>query len=155
MLRRRRGFSFIELAIVVLILGILTSLVLPKFMNALCYYRADGAAKRIAADVALAQRQAMQTCTTQTMQFSVSGTGNNSYTLSSLKNLDFSNQSYTVNLSADPYQALLISAGFNGSVTLSFDRYGVPGNGGTVVVQAGSCQKTITVDGQTGKATIQ
>ena len=44
----RRAFTFVELAICVLILGILTAVTLPKFMNGLYYYRADGAAKRIA-----------------------------------------------------------------------------------------------------------
>jgi Tfp pilus assembly protein FimT len=150
----RGGYTFVELAITVLIVGILTALVMPKFVSALCYYRASGAAKRIAADVALAQRTAMRTCTSQTVRFSPSGTGNNTYTVSGQTDMDFSNKSYTVTLSADPYQALLISANFGGSTTLSFDRYGVPTSAGSVVVQAGSYQKTVNVASQTGITSI-
>ena len=57
-----------------------------------------------------------------------------------------------VDLKADPYAATIVSASFGGQPTLTFDMYGGVSSGGSVVVQAGGTQKTITVDANTGKA---
>ena len=59
-----------------------------------------------------------------------------------------------MNLSQEPFSATIVSASFTGSNTLTFDRYGGPSAGGTVVVAAGGYQKNIQVDSATGDVTI-
>jgi len=48
----------------------------------------------------------------------------------------------------------LVSATFGVGAVLTIDRYGLPANSGSIVVQAGSYTKTISVDGTTGRVTI-
>ena len=60
-----------------------------------------------------------------------------------------------VTLSEDPYGATLVSADLGGDVFIVFDGYGASDSGGTVIVKVGNIQKTIDVDPQTGKATVQ
>ena len=38
---------------------------------------------------------------------------------------------------------------------VTFDAYGVPDNGGSIVIQVGTEQRKITVDADTGKASVQ
>jgi hypothetical protein len=56
-----------------------------------------------------------------------------------------------VDLAQHPYQATLLSANFGGTTTLTFDRYGALTSGGTIVIGVGAAQKTITVNGDTGR----
>ena len=57
-LRQRAGFSAIELAIAVLVMGILAAAAAPRFTESLSRSRLDAARKRILADLRYAQRHA-------------------------------------------------------------------------------------------------
>jgi len=107
-------------------------------------------AQRVAADVAYTQRLAKTTSTSQTMVLTLSPAG---YSVPGASALDGSG-SYSVNLLSDPYQASISSVSFAAS-TISFDRFGRPASGGTIVLQSGSITKTISVDADTGAVTIQ
>ena len=61
---------------------------------------------------------------------------------------------YAVSLSADPYAATVASAAFGGAASVTFDRYGQPAAGGTVVVAVGTVQRTVTLDATSGLATV-
>ena len=77
------------------------------------------------------------------------------YQLLGVPSPDGQSGDYTVVLSAEPYNADLTSANFNGSSQVVFNGWGLPTNGGTVVVSTGSQQRTIVVDGATGKVSLQ
>ncbi len=62
---------------------------------------------------------------------------------------------YKVALSEEPYNATIVSADFGGDAEIIFDGWGVPDSGGSVLVQVGSHQKTIDVDPDTGRASVQ
>ena len=76
------------------------------------------------------------------------------YTLPGVQDLDHAALDYTVRLQDPPYEALMVSADFGGDEVLVFDGYGLPDSGGTVVVQSGQYQKTVSVDPTTGKASV-
>ena len=67
----RRGFSFLELTIVVLIIGIMAAIAMPNFTAALSKYRVDAAAQRLVTDLARVQSLAYSTSTTQTLTLDV------------------------------------------------------------------------------------
>jgi Tfp pilus assembly protein FimT len=152
--RRRTGFTLIDMALVVLILGILGAIAMPRYSQAMARYRVAVASQRIAADLALAQTIGKTTSAGQAVSFS---TTNNNYQLTGYSGFlgGAAQANYTVSLASSPYNATLVSASFNSTTQVTFNRFGQPDNGGTIVVQVGPFQKTITVDGNTGKVTVQ
>jgi len=136
---------------VTIILAIVAAIAAPRYANAMALQRVEAAAQRVANDLALAQRRAKFSSASQTLTFDVDG---DSYAVAGMPDPDHPGQTYTVSLSGEPYEAIIDSVDFAGAALVTFDGYGVPDNGGTIVVQSGTRQKTITVDGVTGRATI-
>jgi len=139
---------------VVVIIGMLAAMAIPRFANSLAHRRVEAAARRIAADLALAQRRAKFTSASQKVTFDVVA---NSYLLVGVQHLDHPDEAYQVSLSEDPYRAAIVNVDFGATdpEEIVFDGYGVPDSGGTIVVDAGGNQKTVTVDPDTGRASVQ
>lgn len=149
----RSGFTLAEMVIVVLIAGVATAIALPRWGTVLETYRVQNAASRIVCDLNRAQSAAYNRSTSITVTFSVSGS---QYTVAGVTDMDHKSQSnYTVVLSAAPYQSQIQSAAFGSGATITYNGYGLPSAGGTVVVYAGSYSKTVSVDAATGKAVVQ
>ena len=149
-----RGFTAMELVIVVLILGILAAAAVPKYADALNRFRVDAAARRIAADLATAQARARAASSNVSIVFTLPPQGSR-YQIVGMADPDRPATTYTVNLADSPYQVTLGSANLGGDATLIYNGYGTPDTGGTIVVQAGQYTKTITVEATTGMAAIQ
>jgi hypothetical protein len=109
----------------------------------------ETAARRLKADIDQARARARLTSTAQSVSFAGS-----TYTLSGAKNLDNPNNTYAVDLQKSPYSLDSATANFNGSQTLSFDGYGTPSSGGTIVLSAKSHECTVTVDNVLGATTV-
>ena len=148
----RGGFTLIELVMVVVITGILAAMALPRMAGASARHRVAAAARRITADLALAQRNAVTTGSSQTVTFDVSA---DSYTLDGMQHLDHASLQYEVRLASEPYRATLVSVNFDGNEKIVFDLYGAPDNGGSIIVRVGSSEKTILVGADLGKAVVQ
>ena len=150
---RRLAFTVLELVVALAIVAMFASLAVPRYANFFARQRAESAARRIAIDLALAQRRAKFASATQTVTFDVAA---DAYELVGMQDPDHPTQPYVISLSDKPYGATIDSADFPGktSKVIVFDGYGMPDGGGTVVVEVGSYQWTITVDAQTGRATV-
>jgi prepilin-type N-terminal cleavage/methylation domain-containing protein len=147
---RRDAFSLIELTVVVLIIGIFTALAVPAFVDSLLFYRIESAARRVKADLELARQTARLTSATQTITFTGA-----TYTASAgVDGLNHPDDAYSVNLAAPPYEISNVVANFTGNASISFNGYGTPTAGGTVVLTAPKHQCTVTLDGATGLITI-
>jgi len=126
-----RGFTIIELIMVVVLIGILAVSVVPKFMDTSAISLQGGAAMAVA-DIRYTQELAMSTHAPKTITFTTSETF---YTV----------VSQTMNLPS----RVSISSG----ATFTFNSLGEPtaGGGSSVEIQAGSSTKTITVESYTGR----
>ena len=151
MVLRRRGFTLIELVMVVIIVGIMSAIVAPRIFTSLAYHHVEAAAKRVQVDLELARRQARATSASQTVQFLVNA---DSYSLPAMNDLDRPGSIYSVDLSTAPYEASILSADFGGDAVLIFDGYGVPDSAGQVIVESGGYRRTIFVDAVTGRVTL-
>lgn len=134
------------------IVAIFAAVAAPRYGRASGRYRADLAARRVIADLRLAQSCAKAASSARTVSFL---TATERYQLLNVPSPDGWSGDYTVVLSAEPYNADLISASFGGNAQVVFNGWGLPGNGGTVVVRAGSEQRTVVVDGATGRVSLQ
>lgn len=67
---------------------------------------------------------------------------------------DHPDQPYQVAVATEPYSATVVSADFGGDTEVIFDGYGVPDSDGTIVIQVGSYQRTLTVNAQTGRVSV-
>lgn len=148
---RRAAFSIVELAIVLLVLGILAGIAVPKFGSALKSVRARGAAKWIKSDLRYAQRLARQSSSMQTVTFD---TATESYVLAGVVDINQRGQTYSVSLNDSKFNAQLETVDFAGSSTVSFDIFGRPDNAGTIVVKSADKTETILVNAE-GQITIQ
>ncbi len=145
----RLTFTLVELLIVLAIIGIISVIAIPRFGDSLARLRVERAAQRIVNDLALAQRRARTTSASQTVIFDVVA---NTYTLQGMAHLDRSGSEYVVDLSEEPYGAVLISADLGGDAKIIFDGYGTSDSGGTVVVQVDAYSQKISVNADTGEA---
>jgi MSHA pilin protein MshC len=126
-----RGFTLVELIMVVVLIGILAVSVVPKVVDTSAISLQGGAAM-VVADIRYTQELAMGTHTPKTITFATNDTF---YTVNS----------QTMNLPS----RVSISSG----ATFTFNSLGEPtaGGGSSVEIQAGSSTKTITVESYTGR----
>lgn len=146
------GFTLIELVTVVAIIAITAAIAIPRFGNSLARIRVERAAHRITSDLSLAQQHARATSASQPVQFQCGD--DNCYALPGVRDIDHSTAKYQVNLSESPYGATLVAAKFGGDAEIIFDGYGMPDSGGSIVVQVADHLRMITINAETGQATV-
>ena len=133
------------------ILAVFTTLAAPRYGRATGRYRADLAARRVLADLRLAQSCAKAASSSRTVSFT---TATNQYQLLNVPAPDGASGDYKVVLSAEPYRASLTSVSF-ADAKVTFTGWGLPDQAGTVVLAAGSEQRTVAVDNVTGRICLQ
>lgn len=146
------GFSLLELVLVLAIMTILAAIAAPRYQRSLNRYRADLAAHRIVQDLKLAQATAKAKGTSQKVVIS---SGTETVVLTNLTDLDPHVSEYCTKLSESPYKANITSSSLPSNNDIIFDGWGFPDSSGMVVLSVGSETRTITVDANTGEATIE
>lgn len=147
----RRAFSLVELVLVLAILVVGAAIAAPRYGESIARYRVEGAARRIAADIALAQASARAASASRTINFSVD---KNEYTITGVRALDGGAADYSVLLTDPPYQAYLSAAAFGDDAALTFDGFGVPDSAGSITVFVGRLARTVSVEAGTGATAI-
>jgi len=148
----------VEVVFVVAILGILGALSLPRYAEFVARQQTDAAARRLVSDLALAQRHARLTSSPQRVVFSVGGSV---YQLPDMKDPDRRTEDYAVDLSRDPYRAVIIAASLGADTEIIYDGFGAADSPGVIILGVGRYRQVITVDGgatrprMSAKATIE
>ena len=149
--RLRAAFTMAEMVIVIMIMGIMAAAGAPAFLNSLIHHRVEAAAHRLKLDFELARHTARLTSATQSITFTGSA-----YALSAATaDFDDPNARYSVDLAVEPYEIATLKADFSGDEAVSFDGYGTPSSGGSVIITCGGHSSTIALDAVTGEVTIQ
>lgn len=148
---RRTAATYVDLVLVVLIVGILAAVASPKFNEALEKQQAEAAARRIRDDLMLVRSEAVARSQDLTVAFDAVA---ESYTVAGLESVDRPGQTYEIVLNQSPYSADLVSVNFGGNTMVTFNRFGDVDSGGAVTVGSTSYQQTVTVNSETGRATI-
>ena len=133
---------------VMVILAMLGMIAIPRYAAFTATEQLEGAARRLTADLSLAQRQARRSSASQTVSFNVA---QSRYQLIGMKHPDHPNLPFDICVGDEPYRARIVSASFGGDATLVYDGFGKPDSGGQIVIAVGAYQKTIQVDSGTGK----
>jgi prepilin-type N-terminal cleavage/methylation domain-containing protein len=146
-----RAFSLIELLICLSLMGVIGAMTIPRYSGAIERYRADAAARRLAADFALVRSQARLSSRSLTLVFNQSG---ESYQIAGMESLLHRSNTYLVQFQAEPYFARIVIINFPAQ-QVTFDQYGTPDRGGNIVVESGNARKTVVLDQTSGKAVVQ
>ena len=127
--RARRGFTRVELIVVILVMGILAGVAAPKYGEAVAYAHVDAAARRVAADLRYARSEALRTSLPRLVQFSAR---DNVYELTDVADPDHPARVYQINLAAEPYGVEIAAVDFGGVETVTFNIHGAPNTSGYV-----------------------
>lgn len=159
----KKGITMIELIMVILIISIISVAAIPRVQS---FYalKLSAAAKTLVADMRYTQQMAIARHTNTRMSFSVAGDnytvweetpmGSSNWTM--MKS-PFTKGNYIVNYPTDlQYKGIdITTASFNGSANFTFDWRGAPSSNGTVVYSLKNAVKTISVEAQTGRVSVQ
>ncbi len=145
----QRAFTIVEAVMVMVILGMIGMMAMPRYSAFAATQQLEGAARRITADLSLAQKQARRTSTGQPVTFNLA---QSRYQLVGLKHPDHPKIPFDIGLGDEPYRARIVSVSFGGDAQLVYDGFGKPDSAGQVVIAVGAYQKTIEVDLGTGRA---
>lgn len=137
-----RGFTLVELVLVVAVLAILVSLATPSVSARLSQQRVSAAVNRISSDLRLAQHHARRASKTQRVIFDTTA---RTYVLEGYTPLSGAAGTYTVRLTDAPYEVQILRVDFGGTTTVEFNSYGSPLQSGTISVGVSGCVATLTV----------
>ncbi|MEM1186375.1 MAG: type II secretion system protein [Planctomycetota bacterium] len=130
-----RAFSLVELVVVMVILGIVAAVAIPRIADSVAGQRVDMAARRLNNDFVVVREMARSGSQSYTMTFDSSAL---SYEIKG-------DTTSVVLLGREPYGLTRLDASFgdSGSTEITVDGYGTWGDGGTVRLASGN--RTVSV----------
>ena len=128
-----RGFTLVELVLVLFIIGVIAAIAMPRFAQATARQQLEAAADRVMSDIELARARALAASSTVTMTFD---RDEDLYSLDAV-----GGDAFTLKLNEPPYNTRIASLNFGGISTLTFNGYGIPSGSGQITVKHSNTQK--------------
>ncbi len=157
---KEKGFTFIEIVIVILLIGILIAAVGPRILHLQDSFKVEAAAEQIANHIRLAQSLAIARHQTHGIGFD---TTNNLYSVydqngdavtDPLKRGSYSLWGIDFDTDEQLKGVDILTASFGGNPYVTFDALGKPSNGGSAVITKSSSTLNIGVTAETGAVSI-
>jgi prepilin-type N-terminal cleavage/methylation domain-containing protein len=143
-----RGFSLIELLLVVAIIAIFAAIAAPRVWSSTERTRAVAAAYRLAADLVAAREAAVSGSTTFVV---ASGLQIGAYSVAPLG--DLTRPVRTANLNADPFNAVVLTSAGASMFSVRFSGHGSPSAATELVVVSGGTGVKVTLSA-TGEVSV-
>lgn len=144
----RRGFSLLELAILLVIMGVVLAIAMPRWQASVDRHRTELAARRVASEIDLARTRAIQQGRAWVVQAQSS-----SETLEIAAKGDASTAS-RIELGIEPLRASIGSSGFEREAGFMFDAFGVPSTDAKLRVQSGTMACLVSVRSVSGTVEV-
>ncbi|MCC6286159.1 MAG: prepilin-type N-terminal cleavage/methylation domain-containing protein [Phycisphaerales bacterium] len=141
----RRGFTLVELLVVVTIIGVIGAIAAPRLGGSTSVARLRAAADRLEADLGLARAHARRTSTSVTVTFASAG-----YRMAGVPNPVSGEAGYKVRLDMPPYEVGLRSSGFKSGSDLVFDAMGGADASPVLLLEHGTFAIKMEVDASSG-----
>jgi prepilin-type N-terminal cleavage/methylation domain-containing protein len=143
---RIRGFTLIEVVLVVAIVAVFAAMAMPRFAASNDRYRVDLAARKLIADIQYIRSVARARGTITTLTFDAAGT---SYSLGGVTDAGTPVSAQTIRLDEPPFSCkatttLKLAAGTSTSV-VSFNAFGIPDATGDVTFMVGGGARTVSL----------
>lgn len=145
-----RAFTLIELSIIIVIVGVVAAVSMPKYAESRSRYQVELAARKVCLDATFVQNDARYGSATRAITYDLA---TDTYKFAYAKAGSSSSETALVILRDEPFRVTLLKADFDSSSVLTFNGFGVPVAGGVLAVGANTRGKSIAVDPDTGAVT--
>jgi len=131
-----------EAVLVMAMVGTIAAVAVPRYATSVQRYRAEGAARRISAEMTDAAMRARTLGVQQALHFKRA----DAYVVS--LNTAHATALRTIDLSGEPYRVSVAASRFGADHVLIFDAGGAPDSAGAVVVQSGTERWSVQIDAE-------
>lgn len=152
-----RALSLLEVVVVMVVIGTVSAIAVPRYVNFTCKQKVEAAARRIAADLTWAQRLAR----TKGSAFAVAfNSARQQYYIldvvadAAIAHPDHQDKKYLIDMAKEFDSVTLATASLGGDERVDFDPWGAADSAGVVIVRLGAWQQTISIYQGSGNVSV-
>ncbi len=145
-----RAFTLIELSIVIVVVGVVAAVSVPKYAESRSRYQVELAARKVCLDATFVQNDARYGSTSRAIEYDLP---TDTYKFGYAKPGSASSETALVILRDEPFRVTLLKADFDSDSVLTFNGFGIPVAGGELAIGANTRGKSIAVAPDTGAVT--